>query len=65
MVGVGWITVVGITSWGKGLAVLAGIVVGLFEFAVGDDGTAVGVGLQAMSIRIRARIIRCLFMAYL
>jgi len=43
---------------------VAGTVVGLFEFIV-DDGTAVGVGLQAVSRRIRAGIIRCLFMAYL
>jgi hypothetical protein len=37
---------------------MAGIVVGLFEFVVGDDGTAVGVGLQAVSRMIRAVIIR-------
>jgi len=44
---------------------VAGIIIGLFEFVVGDDGTVVGVGLQAVSRRIRAGIIRCLFMAYL
>jgi L-ascorbate metabolism protein UlaG (beta-lactamase superfamily) len=44
---------------------VAGIVVGLFEFVVGDNGATVGVGLQAVSRRIRAGIIRCLFMAYL
>ena len=62
MVGVGWISVVGITSCGRGVAA---IVTELFEFVVGADGTAVGVGLQAVSGRIRARIIRCLFMACL
>jgi len=44
---------------------VAGIVFGLFEFVVGEDGIAVGVGLQAVSRRIRAGVIRCLFMAYL
>jgi hypothetical protein len=60
MVGAGWISVVGITSWGKGVA---GI--GLFEFVEGADGTTVGVGLQAASRRISAEITIGLFIAYI
>jgi hypothetical protein len=61
-VGVNWRIVVGITSSDKGMT---GIVPEVFEFVVGVNGTTIGVGLQAVSKRIRTGMIWRLFMAYL
>ena len=56
---VGWLIVVGITSCGTGVAE---IVVWLFESVAAADISTVGGGLQAVSSKIRAEMIRCLFM---